>query len=83
MPMIRHALATRRDPLTGQPLSWLDFTRTVEVASRIALPPQQPFEDGPGIAVQLIAPHSADEWPPAPPALPPTGDKTKVADGAM
>ena len=92
MPMIRHALATRRDPLTGQPLSWLDFTRTVEVASRIALPPQQPFEDDQGITLQLVTHCDHDqpvfdparrEWvtrtpvTPAPSALPAGGDKTR------
>ena len=92
MPMIRHALATRRDPLTGQPLSWIDFTRTVEVAARIALPPQEPLENDQGITLQLVTHCEHDrpefdparrEWvsrslgTPAPPALPPAGDRTR------
>src|SRR5688572_26013073 len=40
LPTIRHALKTGRDRRTGAMLSWLDFAKTVEVASRISMPTQ-------------------------------------------
>src|SRR5437899_10429793 len=40
LPAIKHALKTRKDLHTGELISWADFTKVVEVASRISMPAQ-------------------------------------------
>jgi hypothetical protein len=40
LPRIRHALRTGKDKRTGQPLSWADLTKTVEVVAKISMPVQ-------------------------------------------
>ena len=44
MPTITEALRTGVDPRTGKKLSWSDFTKTVEVVSRISMPAQSQVE---------------------------------------
>lgn len=82
LPAIKHALRTGEDLRTGARLSWTDFTKVVEVASRISMPAQSELgaTDGEGIVVQLLVGPEPTKEPPI--EEPPVGLLPRVASAA-
>jgi hypothetical protein len=67
LPAIKHALRTGNDLRTGTRLSWADFAKTVEVASRISMPAQSQLGgmDGAPFTIQLLTRDQIEEDVPA------------------
>lgn len=63
LPAIKHALRTGNDLRTGARLSWMDFAKTVEVASRMSMPAQSQLGgmDGAPFNILVGAAAAADE----------------------